>query len=62
MTALKFQQPFDINLYHVCISEDLKGLVFLKVCRQMRLETELAQMDLVLLNSDQFGLVLLLED
>ena len=27
----------------------------------MRLETELAQMDFILLNSDQFGLVLLLE-
>lgn len=31
------------------------------VCRQMRLETELAQMDLIVLNSDHFGLVLLLE-
>lgn len=49
------------QIYHACISEDLRGLVYLMVCRQMRLETELAQMDLIVLNSDHFGLVLLLE-
>jgi len=61
MAPLKCQEPFGIKLYHACISADLKGLVFLKVCRQVRLKPELAQMDFIVLNSEQFGLVLLLE-